>query len=145
MSRKNAIYALSAAVGVVLTILIIALVVTMPPKPGSYGDDNVETVVVLDGVWVSPESNGTQFKALVKNGTIEINLESADTTALYWKGTFPWNAGDENVISVADTEALEGSILGSQDKDKLFTYNGDNISFKFGALGVTTVIKMKKA
>lgn len=101
----------------------------------------------LHGSWASADANGTTFEATISDNQIEINLVSSGSKALYWKGTFPLGsdlAADFTVTSVADTEALAGSILGSQDPTKTFTYSGSKLKFDFSAMGVTKAVELSK-
>ena len=141
--RSHIVTAIALALAAALFGTIIYAVASMPPKAGSYADKNATEVVVLDGAWKST-SDDPNFRALIKNGTIEVYFVADDTSSLYWKGTFPWNKGDESVPSTADVAALEGSLLGSQAKQKRFLYNGDNLLFDFTIMGTTTTITMEK-
>ena len=44
-----------------------------------------------------------------------------------------------------DREALDGSMLGSQDKDKAFSVDGDKISFEMSIMGTTKTVRLEKA
>lgn len=142
--RNNIIIAIALTLATALFATIIYAVASMPPKAGSVADQNATEVVVLDGAWKSVKGGDPTFRALIRNGTIEVFIVSEDTSSLYWKGTFPWNKGDETISSAADVEALEGSLLGSTAKSKIFLYNGDNLVFDVGMLGTTTTITMEK-
>ena len=101
----------------------------------------------LNGSWASTDSNGTSFEATVSSDQIEINLASSGSKALYWKGTFPRGAdlaADFTVTSVADVEALAGSMLGSQEPTKAFPYSGGKPKFDFSAMGVTKTVELSK-
>lgn len=90
--------------------------------------------------------NGTYkadgFDATIQDNNIEVNIVDGDTSSLYWKGTFP--SRDKNVISEADTEALAGSMLGSQDKTKTFTVENGEVSFKITIMGTSKIVHLKK-
>lgn len=135
---------IAGSVFATMVIFCIYVVATMPPKPGSYLDRNVTTVETLDGTWSSKAKDGISFKALVRYGNIEVNLVTDNNIALYWAGTFYLSAEDDQIVSVADKAKLEGSLLGSTSDTKIFTYDGDKLSFTFGAMGVSTKIEMEK-
>lgn len=97
-----------------------------------------EAPVSLNGSW---KAEG--FAATIAADSIEINIVSTDSESLYWKGTFP--SGTDKITSVADREALDASLLGSQDSDKVFNIDGDKITFKMSMMGTTKTIKLKKA
>lgn len=97
-----------------------------------------EAPVSLNGTW---KAEG--FEATVADDSIVINIISTDSKSLYWKGTFP--AGTDKVTSVADREALDSSLLGSQDSYKVFLVNGDRITFGMSMMGTTKTIKLEKA
>lgn len=103
--------------------------------------------VDLTGTWSSPSSEGVQFVATIGTGQIEMHITADDTKGLYWKGTFPVpdQTPDGAVItSAADTEALSGSLLGSQDASKDFTYSGGSLRFDFTMMGVTKTVSLSK-
>ena len=141
--RNHIITAIALTLAAALFGTIIYAVASMPPKAGSYSDKNVTEVLVLDGAWTSTDAE-PKFRSLIKNGTIEVFIVAEDTTSLYWKGSFPWNKGDETITSTADVAALEDSLLGSTAKSKVFLYDGDNLVFDFTIMGTTTTITMEK-
>lgn len=103
--------------------------------------------VDLAGAWSSPAGDGLQFVATISGDQIEMHMTMDDTKGLYWKGTFPVSdqASDGTVItSVADVEALSGSLLGSQDASKDFTYSGGSLRFDFTMMGVTKTVSLSK-
>ena len=85
------------------------------------------------------------FEAHITNDQIEIDMVSGDMHGLYWKGTFPQPSDVSSTTSVADKEALDASILGSQDSTKKFEFKGDQIDFQASMLGVTRTVHLKKA
>ena len=91
----------------------------------------------LNGTW---KAEG--LEAVIGDDSIEINIVGNDTSSLYWAGTFP--AGSESVKSVADTEALSASMLGSQDAEKIFTVKDDQIDFKMSIAGTTRTVHLKR-
>jgi len=84
------------------------------------------------------------FEATVTASDITINIVGDDDSkSLYWKGTF--HEGNDVVKSHADREALDASMLGSQDSDKNFAVDDDQIAFEMSMMGTTKTIKLKKA
>lgn len=106
-------------------------------KPAASSVPTKETSVSLNGTW---KAEG--FEATVSADSIEVNIVSTDSKSLYWKGTFP--SGTDKITSVGDREALDVSMLGSQDKDKVFNIDGDKISFEMSMLGTTKTIRLEK-
>lgn len=96
-----------------------------------------EAPVSLNGTW---KAEG--FEAVIAADTIEINIVSTDSKSLYWKGTF--SSGTDKITSIADTEALSMSLLGSQDSEKVFGIDGDKITFKMSMMGTTKTIRLEK-
>lgn len=97
-----------------------------------------EAPVSLNGSW---KADG--IEAIIDVDGIEISIVGNDSTSLYWKGTFP--LGTDKITSIADREALDASILGSQDSNKVFAIDGDKITFKMSMMGTTKTIKLEKA
>lgn len=102
----------------------------------------------LTGTWTEAENSN---KSMVMNATITsdkitINWTSADTTALYWQGSFtaPTTDGDYAWTSTGDTTAMSASLLGSQDTTKEFKYTGGQLTFDVTTMGVTVHVKLVK-
>lgn len=96
-------------------------------------------VVSYDGTWTAEG-----FVAQIQNDTIEINIVSPDSKALYWLGTFHQPAG-KTVVSAANVEKLSMSLLGSQDKTKTFMILDENkIAFDMAMMGVETTIYLER-
>lgn len=118
---------------------------------GFAGCSNAATPTVTNDNIVETwkyDSNGVEFESFIENGVITISLVGDGSRALYWKGTFvvPDNDGKKFVVeSKADTFALKGSMLGSTDPTKTFTYDNRKLSFEFGAMGVTKTVEMTPA
>lgn len=91
----------------------------------------------LNGTWTAEG-----FVAEIGDDSITINLVGVDSSALYWKGTFP--ATGDTVVSKADVEALSMSMMGSTDTEKTFKVDGDEISFPMSMMGVDTVIRLTR-
>lgn len=96
--------------------------------------------VSLDGAWKAEGMTAT-----IANSVIEVRWASEDMDALYWKGTFippeKLSVGTK-INSLADTAAMEESMLASQDTTKDFTYEKDSITFKLTIRGLTQVIRL---
>jgi hypothetical protein len=105
-------------------------------QPSENGTDAKPASLV--GTW---KADG--FEATVAENSIEINIVSDDSKSLYWKGTF--ESGTNKITSIADREALDASMMGSQDSDKVFMIEGDKITFEMSMLGTTKTIKLEKA
>lgn len=97
-----------------------------------------EAPVSLNGTW---KAEG--FEATIAADSIVINIVSTDSKSLYWKGTF--SPSTDKVASVADRDALDASLLGSQDSDKVFVIDGDKITFEITMAGTTKTVKLEKA
>lgn len=97
------------------------------------------------GAWATDANPDLEMQATITGNSIKILwvTPSQDTKALYWKGTFP-TSNPERIVSKADVEALSGSILGSQDKTKVFTYDGAELSFDFTVMGTTKTMHLRK-
>lgn len=137
-----------APINVILIVLAVALLgliagaaLTMPPKAGPYVDGTTKALV-MDGVWES--DSDPKFKALIRNGVIEINIVAEDTTTLYWKGTFPWTPDATEIKSMADRAALDPTMFGSGEESKTFVYRGSQLDFDFTIMGVKTTIELEK-
>lgn len=93
--------------------------------------------VSVEGKW---KADG--FSAVVTDKTITINIVDGATRSLYWKGTFKDATGE--ITSKADVEALDASMMGSQDKTKVFVHENNELSFEMTMMGTTTTITMTK-
>ena len=94
----------------------------------------------LDGRWIAEG-----FEAVITPDLIEIQMvdNTTDTRGLYWLGTFPLD-NTNTILSVADTTALEMSLLGSSETQKLFTIEGDTIQFEMSMMGITQTITLNR-
>ena len=109
----------------------------------------VDQVVVFDGHWTDDndpnQGDSSKISAVIKDGDIRINLESTDSSALFWKGTFPKaSQGPTKFVSQADVKALSESLLGSSDKKKTFTYEDGVLTFDLSMMGVTRHVHLEK-
>lgn len=102
--------------------------------------------VNLTGTWVADLDNGLGFAADVTATDISVSLTMEDSSALYWLGTFSGTdvINGQKITSEADVEALAGSIFGSQDAEKTFTYTDGKLTFPFSIMGVSQVVKLVK-
>lgn len=100
----------------------------------------------LTGTWRTAKEKEEAFKATISPNHIEIVIlgDDEESESLYWVGTFPYSAGAKTVISAADTEKLDSSLLGSEDKEKTFTIDGDHIDFDFSMMGTTLHVRLGK-
>lgn len=126
-------------------LLIIAVT---PDNKVHNGGPTIETnpAINWNGTWTqTDESDTATMVATINDGVIEININAPDSSALYWKGTWPaMPTGDtQTITSVADREALDASMLGSQSDTKTFSYKDDKLSFEFQALGVKRTLHLK--
>lgn len=95
-----------------------------------------------DGTW---KAEG--FVAKVQDKTIEISLVTPSSESVYWVGTFePASDTVKNgeVVSVADQEVLQKSLLGSQDSEKSFTAKDGKLVFNISMMGVKRTVELVK-
>lgn len=129
MSRNN-----RRIVGILL-VTIAAIFALGACSGGSTSTDGKSSVV---GTW---KADG--FEAEITASEITINIVGNDSKSLYWKGSFHDNTG--TVRSNGDTDAMAGSMLGSQDSTKTFSVDDDQIAFEMSMMGTTKTIKLKRA
>lgn len=101
----------------------------------------------LTGIWDSEDNEGSYQEATISDGYIEINWVSADSTSLYWAGTYtaPEKAVKEYTwVSENDKEKTESALLASSDDTKEFTYKNGVISYEASAMGTTKTIELKR-
>jgi hypothetical protein len=140
----------------VLTIAVVAVVAFM--VTGAMADSspkNTASNTVLTGTY-HQTNNGiphTEMSAVVTNGKIEVTLKldsgqegDSDVTGIYWAGTFDIsNTSDSfSVVSQADKDKLELSVVGSQDSTKKFDYDNGDLNFLFSMMGMTTTVHLSK-
>jgi hypothetical protein len=109
---------------------------------------DTEPVSFTGTTWVGNVNTST-FSATILENDIEILWKNEESSALYWKGTFPTplnaHLGDMfTVTSVGNTEAMSNSLLGSQDETKVFTYENRTLNFQMTVMGVTTTVHLEK-
>lgn len=99
----------------------------------------------LAGTWSTTSTDGPTMTADVSADTIEIQWTTADTTALYWKGSFESSATNGSTItSDGDTETMAMSLLASMSETKEFVYDDGKISFDFTIMGVTSKLTLER-
>jgi len=107
-------------------------------------------VINLQGTWNQKASGipGAVMTAVVSENSIQIILNTGSgtdspMTALYWQGTFNPTKGSQT--SSGDQQAMDDSIVGSEDTTKTFTYDAQgDIDFPFSILGMSTTVEMAK-
>jgi hypothetical protein len=98
---------------------------------------------VLTGSWGT--SSDPRMTAVVADSTVTVLWDTGEEKALYWKGTFNTSktVGDGGVVvSQGDHNAMESSLMGSQDDSKSFVYKDGTLQFELTVLGVTQTIKL---
>ena len=109
---------------------------------------HTDTPVPLRGSWHMTNASDGSFDmtAHIVDHQIQITWVSDDTKALYWKGTFPTDVmkDDVTIVSKGDRQALDASMLGSQDKTKKFHYDNGVLSYEFSVMGVSKTIHLEK-
>lgn len=106
--------------------------------------DAVPAPYSWNGTWVTDP----QFmEAKIVGNLITVNIVTEDSKSLFWKGT--WDPAAKatdgtTIISKADVEALSGSIMGSSEKTKPFTFNNDELTFEFSMMGTTKTVRIRK-
>jgi hypothetical protein len=102
---------------------------------------------ILAGSWemTQPEDAEFNMTAVVKDDNIAITFHTDGMSSLYWKGSFPKTAeDDEDIVSKADVKALESSLMGSQDKTKTFTFEDGKLKYTMGMMGAEFIIELEK-
>jgi hypothetical protein len=100
----------------------------------------------LNGHWTADLGSSTLLAVVTDNG-IEIQWANGDSSALYWKGTFPVPqklVAKFTIVSEGDLHAMDESMLGSKDLEKTFTYENNTINFSLTAIGVTTKVHLSR-
>lgn len=132
-------------IGLALSLAMIFALVAC----GGGEEAKPEEPLDLTGTWIQEDAEDSYQKAVIKDGTIEINWvsEEDETEALYWIGTYvaPTEATEEYTwTSEGDTETMASALLASQDETKEFTYTDGKLTYKASAMGVTTTIKLAR-
>ena len=144
--RRKVMYPL---IGAAVLTTAIGFAVSVSALNGSAGGPSIPASLI--GEWEQTNTdifNGMEMEAEITAGSIQINAESRDgDSSIYWLGTF---AGDKSTaapfktVSLGDSDAMERSLLGSQDKTKLFKYKGGKITFEFTIMGNTKTVVLEK-
>lgn len=95
----------------------------------------------LTGTWKSSDKSLT---AHIVGDRIQIDfVDDANSRSLYWKGSFdPAAANGAHIISKGDTEAMDASLLGSQDDTKKFVYKNGELTFSLSIMGTTKTMRL---
>lgn len=111
-----------------------------PPTPKPV----VHTSLAGDWTAVNSTKDGGMAATIDDTGIV-INWTGPDTTALYWKGTFPMSAGNETIVSKGDTKAMDASVMAESLMDnKPFTIKDGKIIFDVSMMGVTKRVTLVK-
>lgn len=133
-----------------LLIVISALVVAAGFFVVPMGQDNEKSEIPtsLIGNWaqVNGEPDAT-MTAEITGEAIQINMETRDSSSIYWLGSFD-TTGDLtttfDVESQGDQDAMALSLFGSGDPTKTFAYKDGKISYGFTIMGSTTTVYLAK-
>lgn len=147
MSKKRIIIAIVTTVAAVAFIIVLIAVLGGQPdvKVNNEQQNNVLSTSDFNGTWKYEDPSGQEFTAVIHDNAIEVDwLMDAKTSGLYWKGDFEMDDSDGVVLSKADRDALSRSLVGSQDKTKVFTYSDGKLQFTFGAMGIKKIVTLEK-
>lgn len=116
------------------TILGVAMVTACSASPDAD----------LNGYWEWQEED-ILFETEVADGEIKTFLTMDDLRALYWVGSFPtFGVDGEKIESEGYSDELDGSIFGSMDETKEFTFKDGKLYFEFGIVGTSTNVELEK-
>lgn len=126
-----------------------------PGQPATTSSSEAAPAVVepldLTGDWkqANAKSPDNYQAATITASTITINwvADGGETTALYWAGSYvaPVDAAEPySWNSANDTTQTTSAIAASSDPTKTFTFDGETISYKVSALGVTTTVELER-
>lgn len=112
----------------------------------SHGASSNTNPSSLIGEWsqVNPNSGGW-MTASISGESIQVNLKGRESSSIYWMGSFDTSRkplGKFKVVSLGDQDAMKWQITASTDSKKTFTYDNGELSFKFSALGSSTIVHM---
>lgn len=147
-ARQRRLLSISAFF-VILTPVLVYFIVSGNKSDAGTKKPSVATLV---GDWRQVETdNGIIMRASVNdNNTIQINMDTRDSSGIYWMGSFPSDrdaSGNFKTVSLADPDAqkwMAKSLFGSQDSKKAFTYENGEITFKFTILDTTSTVHLVK-
>lgn len=148
---KNHILDLALWIVVLFAFFAICLVITAcsaPKTPATVTTTVNETVgekINIAGDWHN-DGPDFSFEAVITEDNIEIYLLTPDgQKGLYWTGTFEYQVSEgQAIISTADTEALDASLFGSGDDEKIFSYSDETISYEFTIASTTMEIVLSR-
>lgn len=126
---------------VVVALVVAGVLTSCSSRTDDAGQTSANVPVNYSGTWKADQG----IEAVIDGDNVEINIGDTESSALYWKGTFPVEIGSKTVTSQADVEALSSSMLGSQDKTKVFNVSNDEITFKMSMMGVTQTVHLKRS
>ncbi|AVD99471.1 lipoprotein [Streptomyces phage Bing] len=132
---------------VLATIASISVLSACGGSHDNSAEKNIPTSLVGEWYQVNANDGDMLAKASINPGSIQINLDSRDTSRIYWLGTFDGEkdpSTDFTVVSKGDSDAMEMSLFGSRDKNKSFTYKDGELSYKFTMQGMTSTIRLEK-
>lgn len=105
----------------------------------------------LTGTWkqVNGGSEETYQTAVIQGDTMSIDwvMESEDTIALYWAGSFtPPTTPDEPYTwdSANDKTKTDTALLASTGDTKTFTYENGKIKYEVSMMEMTTTVELEK-
>jgi hypothetical protein len=96
----------------------------------------------VTGTWIVDGGNGSTLTAIVRDQTIEIVMERADTSLTYWFGTFRDSAEIGEMIDSIKIDVSKPVM--SQSDEKMFTIYEDRMTFDFTAMGKTQTLELRR-
>lgn len=104
--------------------------------------------VSLVGDWRQTSGNpDAVMKATITPGAIQIDMQTRDSSNVYWIGTFDTKQNTDRpfeVVSTGDVDTMSNLIFASTDKTKQFMYKDGDLSYKFSIMGTTTTVHLSK-
>lgn len=147
-TRHRPLMFIAALLVILAPILVFFMVNGKESSEASPKPENIPTSLIGEWRQTSGGIDGVLMTASVSPGSIQINMESRDSSSIYWLGTFDTDKNPNTSFkteSIGDSDAMSMSIFGSQDKTKLFSYENGKISYKFTMLKTTTTVYLAKA
>lgn len=138
-----------------IAIFFIAVPILVYFVASGSGDGTSKDVIPksMVGTWYQTNKmkSGITMQASVSlGGTIQIDMKAGDSSNIYWMGSFEYDEDpqtDFNTLSQADSDAqkvMAGSLFGSQDSKKSFTYKNGELSYEFTMMGVDKTIHLEQ-
>jgi len=142
--KRHTILWLTIAAAVVAVVVTGAIIAAKAVAGNPHDTDQV----TFNGPWQAHLNDAT-LNAVISGDGIEIHWVTSQTDAIYWKGTFPipqhvTHGSVLTITSVADTAALENSLLASQNKTKDFTFDNGTLKFQMTVMSVTQVVTLEQ-